>query len=1563
MTINSPSASSSTSTTHSTSAVQVALRIRPLTRADKAQPRFSQCTDSDVLKTFENTVAVIPHQKSFQFDYGQTSSGKTYTMGTAANDNMCDDPEQEGIIPRAMTKLFQRILEMKKEAFHPKASTTIAPRASTASSLRIPTRSTSTVKLRPVSMIIPPRQGSNGSSSPLSNPSITAPSPPPDKTPRYTVYVSFVEIYNEELIDLLNPAPPGERPTITIREDSKGHIIWTGLKELQVGRTEDILRYLQMGSENRATGSTDMNAKSSRSHAIFSVTLKQERWRPSNSPSKSTLSNRNNTLNVKAMVGQMEKQARLLPDEEPGEWIITNSKFHFVDLAGSERLKRTAAKGNRRKEGISINAGLLALGNVISALSEPHKKSTYIPYRDSKLTRLLQDSLGGNSTTLMIACVSPAEVNLTETANTIKYAYRARSIRNKVERNQTEEWMSIDNVDQLRQIIQKLKTEVRTLRGIYQRYTPSPMSCVSPQPYTSFSSRIMSPSTSLSDTDPHMTLSASISASTNITVPDTGENLESPLEKDEIVRDLQRQIEELQNEVAVTRERNTLVENELQTAKNSIHSDVANEACHDDAPLEEDKRNDESKDLVEPVIEEYKNTISGLEDQLAYVKTTLTDSEAMLSIQQEKINKYEAEHTIELKNLEELKSRLEMAIQREQKSENYSMELESQLEVSVRKGERDQQVLSELHEKIIKFKEMDLHTEQYINDLEVRLSESESQQEILQNKLKALSEDNCKLETSGVDNHFTNSSKGEDEPLRKQELVEELSVCRLKCEELTKEILLLKEQQQRQQDELENNALEPIELEIFDKFIQSEPTTCKHESHINDLTMQLELKSEELEETQAIIHELRELCASHTTHSKEQYLIRQLEDTITELKINDAQNKFRDLQKHMWEQEQSTQIALQTFEEKQDAIIHGLETKSLRDQLDERNNEVKRLESANRENTKKLSSVLRDKRLQKVMLVMEEKSEKTRETLEDIKHQYKVREEEFEEKRRTEELSKSLKHISYRASQGDEMVKNLIAEVTKTKSSLEEQTELNTIDIQRNQALELRIQELENQLEKEKITEEIENLEDENKDSAYNDSEKTEDTDAESLEQELTKEAQIWKTRYEAVAEKLYNINLNANTAKLRTKSSDSSLTKKSASIHDSIIDEDKLVDEYMESEYDLYNDNTISDSDFVSEEEEDILNRMPDVPSSAIRNSQQHLEDNSHLAKQNTDLESQLSLQRSQLTLESKNLELELLQKELEQTIPRNSITGASPRATSPLMVSSNSFGMSSVIQYKSHRDSMSSNMVKLSKSGSYRSVTNIFPDHDANLLDEEPSKRFSTLSMRSDLSASQLSSSVRHSRNNIDSSNLPPPTAPPSNPLPPIPTPLPPPPPGSPTPQIPRHNSITSATVMQPSYSYNTIPRQRHDSITSTTFSETMNGTNINNLTAEKYEKLVRSLQRNMQVAENDVRAHQEVISKLETQLSRSESSVRDVKKQLDVLNKEKMAYNLELQNLRSQVTQVQDKQKMDSEKSIVERKKLEEELQSQKQMKEKAEKARRILENRMEELMSKKSKFMCF
>uniref|UniRef100_A0A8C5I2I8 Kinesin-like protein KIF21B n=1 Tax=Gouania willdenowi TaxID=441366 RepID=A0A8C5I2I8_GOUWI len=130
------------------------------------------------------------------------------------------------------------------------------------------------------------------------------------------------------------------------------------------------------------------------------------------------------------------------------------AKFHFVDLAGSERLKRTGATGERAREGISINCGLLALGNVISALGDQAKKGGHVPYRDSKLTRLLQDSLGGNSHTVMIACISPSDRDFMETLNTLKYANRARNIKNKV----------VVNQDKTSQQISALRAEIARLQ-------------------------------------------------------------------------------------------------------------------------------------------------------------------------------------------------------------------------------------------------------------------------------------------------------------------------------------------------------------------------------------------------------------------------------------------------------------------------------------------------------------------------------------------------------------------------------------------------------------------------------------------------------------------------------------------------------------------------------------------------------------------------------------------------------------------------------------------------------------------------------------------------------------------------------------------------------------------------------------------------------------------------------------------------------------------------------------------------------------------------------------------
>lgn len=161
-----------------------------------------------------------------------------------------------------------------------------------------------------------------------------------------------------------------------------------------------------------------MNACSSRSHAIFTITIEQHIIEDLY---------KNNEVPRDAK-GNLIKQK----DEDPNtreEFMV--AKFHFVDLAGSERIKKTGATGTTMKEGISINKGLLCLGNVISALTDESNRVFHVPYRDSKLTRILQDSLGGNSRTTMIACVSPAEYNYEESLNTLKYAARARNIKNK----------------------------------------------------------------------------------------------------------------------------------------------------------------------------------------------------------------------------------------------------------------------------------------------------------------------------------------------------------------------------------------------------------------------------------------------------------------------------------------------------------------------------------------------------------------------------------------------------------------------------------------------------------------------------------------------------------------------------------------------------------------------------------------------------------------------------------------------------------------------------------------------------------------------------------------------------------------------------------------------------------------------------------------------------------------------------------------------------------------------------------------------------------------------------
>uniref|UniRef100_A0A4W4H530 Kinesin motor domain-containing protein n=1 Tax=Electrophorus electricus TaxID=8005 RepID=A0A4W4H530_ELEEL len=229
----------------------------------------------------------------------------------------------------------------------------------------------------------------------------------------FFISVSYLEIYNEEILDLLCISK--EKPVISIREDPKDGIKIVGLMEKDVSNAMEMVGCLELGNCARTVASTAMNAASSRSHAIFTVILEQRRG-------------------------------------ADNDTVI--SKLHLVDLAGSERQKKTKAEGDRLKEGISINKGLLSLGNVISALGDESKKGTFVPYRDSKLTRLLQDSLGGNSHTLMIACVSPADSNIEETINTLRYADRARKIKNK----------PILNVDPRAAELKRLKQQVQELQ-------------------------------------------------------------------------------------------------------------------------------------------------------------------------------------------------------------------------------------------------------------------------------------------------------------------------------------------------------------------------------------------------------------------------------------------------------------------------------------------------------------------------------------------------------------------------------------------------------------------------------------------------------------------------------------------------------------------------------------------------------------------------------------------------------------------------------------------------------------------------------------------------------------------------------------------------------------------------------------------------------------------------------------------------------------------------------------------------------------------------------------------
>ena len=295
------------------------------------------------------------------FAYGQTGTGKTYTMSGDMSDTLGLLSDSAGIIPRVLHALFRKLEEDEAES---------------------------------------------------------------------SVKCSFIELYNEELRDLLSL---DDTTKLKIYDDpqKKGHsaTIVQGMEEAHIKTARDGIKLLQDGSHKRQVAATKCNDLSSRSHTVFTVT------------------------------------AYIKRTTETGEDFISAGKLNLVDLAGSENIQRSGAENKRAAEAGLINKSLLTLGRVINALVE---RGSHIPYRESKLTRLLQDSLGGRTKTCIIATVSPAKSNLEETISTLDYAFRAKNIKNKPQVNQM-----VSKKTLLREFtaeIEKLKGELiatRQRNGVY----------------------------------------------------------------------------------------------------------------------------------------------------------------------------------------------------------------------------------------------------------------------------------------------------------------------------------------------------------------------------------------------------------------------------------------------------------------------------------------------------------------------------------------------------------------------------------------------------------------------------------------------------------------------------------------------------------------------------------------------------------------------------------------------------------------------------------------------------------------------------------------------------------------------------------------------------------------------------------------------------------------------------------------------------------------------------------------------------------------------------------------
>ncbi|RKP36867.1 kinesin motor domain-containing protein, partial [Dimargaris cristalligena] len=285
------------------------------------------------------------------FAYGQTASGKTYTMAGT--------PSQPGVIPQTIQEVFDYIKESSDRR-------------------------------------------------------------------EYLLRVSYIEIYNETIRDLLSPSTPDLR----IHDDKKRGVYVSPLKEEVVNTPEQVIRVLKIGEANRHIGATDFNTHSSRSHSIFQLIIE---------------SREHSGLGIGTPV---RFRSNSQPFREMG---VRISQLNLIDLAGSEK---ASGSMERRKEGAFINKSLLTLGTVIAKLTD--EKSAHIPFRDSKLTRILQSSLSGHARVSVICTASPAALNYEETMNTLKFASRVKRVTIRAETHQI-----VDD----KALLQKYRLEILDLKN------------------------------------------------------------------------------------------------------------------------------------------------------------------------------------------------------------------------------------------------------------------------------------------------------------------------------------------------------------------------------------------------------------------------------------------------------------------------------------------------------------------------------------------------------------------------------------------------------------------------------------------------------------------------------------------------------------------------------------------------------------------------------------------------------------------------------------------------------------------------------------------------------------------------------------------------------------------------------------------------------------------------------------------------------------------------------------------------------------------------------------------